>query len=232
MKPAARRFSSSKAAPDPDPEAWRGADPGQGVRPQPVRAVHPPGPFAGREVPADISASKRSAWSRRRRGASSARAMRSPPRWVEWDGSSTAATPNIPACRRRRCNRSRPALPWELLGAVPEMLQTAWGSLFKSLRLEGGRAFADPRRHDLCRSWRPRQSPKRTAPSSPRRRADPIARNCSAQAGSIRCSSIPGRSPSRCREVCPAASTRCSNWSARRHCWIRCAAPSNAVLCA
>src|ERR1700677_4291431 len=29
-------------------------------------------------------------------------------------------------------------LPWEILGALPEMLQTAWGSLFKSLRLEKG----------------------------------------------------------------------------------------------
>ncbi len=29
-------------------------------------------------------------------------------------------------------------LPWEKLGAVPEMLQTAWGSLFKSLCLEKG----------------------------------------------------------------------------------------------
>src|SRR6202007_788282 len=30
------------------------------------------------------------------------------------------------------------ALAWEVLGAVPEMLQTAWGSLYKSLRLEPG----------------------------------------------------------------------------------------------
>ncbi len=30
------------------------------------------------------------------------------------------------------------ALPWDVLGAIPEMLQTAWGSLFKSLRLEKG----------------------------------------------------------------------------------------------
>ncbi len=29
-------------------------------------------------------------------------------------------------------------LAWEVLGALPEMLQTAWGSLFKSLRLEKG----------------------------------------------------------------------------------------------
>jgi NADPH:quinone reductase-like Zn-dependent oxidoreductase len=29
-------------------------------------------------------------------------------------------------------------LPWETLGALPEMLQTAWGSLFKSLRLVQG----------------------------------------------------------------------------------------------
>jgi NADPH:quinone reductase-like Zn-dependent oxidoreductase len=32
----------------------------------------------------------------------------------------------------------RTKLPWEVLGALPEMLQTAWGSLFKSLRLERG----------------------------------------------------------------------------------------------
>jgi NADPH:quinone reductase-like Zn-dependent oxidoreductase len=30
------------------------------------------------------------------------------------------------------------ALGWDVLGAVPEMLQTAWGSLYKSLRLESG----------------------------------------------------------------------------------------------
>jgi NADPH:quinone reductase-like Zn-dependent oxidoreductase len=29
-------------------------------------------------------------------------------------------------------------LPWGVLGALPEMLQTAWGSLFKSLRLDEG----------------------------------------------------------------------------------------------
>lgn len=29
-------------------------------------------------------------------------------------------------------------IPWETLGAIPEMLQTAWGSLFKALRLAKG----------------------------------------------------------------------------------------------
>jgi NADPH:quinone reductase-like Zn-dependent oxidoreductase len=32
----------------------------------------------------------------------------------------------------------RPRLPWDVAGALPEMLQTAWGSLFRSLRLEKG----------------------------------------------------------------------------------------------
>jgi NADPH:quinone reductase-like Zn-dependent oxidoreductase len=32
----------------------------------------------------------------------------------------------------------RTPLPWEIFGAIPEMLQTAWGSLFKSLSLEKG----------------------------------------------------------------------------------------------
>ncbi len=34
--------------------------------------------------------------------------------------------------------RSAPNSPWQTLGAIPEMLQTAWGSLFSALRLENG----------------------------------------------------------------------------------------------
>jgi NADPH:quinone reductase-like Zn-dependent oxidoreductase len=40
-----------------------------------------------------------------------------------------------PASQVQRLNTT---LPWETLGALPEMLQTAWGSLFTSLRLEKG----------------------------------------------------------------------------------------------
>ncbi|TVY84872.1 Quinone oxidoreductase [Lachnellula suecica] len=32
-------------------------------------------------------------------------------------------------------------LPWETIGAIPEMLQTAWGSLFKALKLKSGDRF-------------------------------------------------------------------------------------------
>ena len=35
----------------------------------------------------------------------------------------------------------RTELPWEVLGAVPEMLQTAWGSLFTALRLAAGESL-------------------------------------------------------------------------------------------
>jgi NADPH:quinone reductase-like Zn-dependent oxidoreductase len=34
--------------------------------------------------------------------------------------------------------RIRTHLPWDILGAIPEMLQTAWGSLFTALRLAPG----------------------------------------------------------------------------------------------
>jgi NADPH:quinone reductase-like Zn-dependent oxidoreductase len=38
----------------------------------------------------------------------------------------------------KQVQRLKTSLPWETLGATPEMLQTSWGSLFKSLRLEKG----------------------------------------------------------------------------------------------
>ena len=38
----------------------------------------------------------------------------------------------------RQVQSLKTRLPWEVLGAIPEMLQTAWGSLFKALRLQPG----------------------------------------------------------------------------------------------
>lgn len=50
----------------------------------------------------------------------------------QFDGSYAEYT-CVPA---RQVQAIRTQLSWEKLGAVPEMLQTAWGSLFKSLRLQ------------------------------------------------------------------------------------------------
>ncbi|KAF2486901.1 alcohol dehydrogenase zinc-binding domain protein [Neohortaea acidophila] len=38
----------------------------------------------------------------------------------------------------RQVRKVRTTLGWEVLGAIPEMLQTAWGSLFVSLRIQKG----------------------------------------------------------------------------------------------
>jgi NADPH:quinone reductase-like Zn-dependent oxidoreductase len=43
-----------------------------------------------------------------------------------------------PASQVQLIGGGRVGLPWEVLGALPEMIQTAWGSLFKSLQLKAG----------------------------------------------------------------------------------------------
>jgi NADPH:quinone reductase-like Zn-dependent oxidoreductase len=53
---------------------------------------------------------------------------------MEFDGGCAEYT-LVPATQVRALTT---ALPWETLGAMPEMLQTAWGSLFQALRLKPG----------------------------------------------------------------------------------------------
>jgi len=52
----------------------------------------------------------------------------------EFDGGYAEFT-CVPATQVKKLNTN---LSWEMLGAIPEILQTAWGSLFTSLRLEAG----------------------------------------------------------------------------------------------
>jgi NADPH:quinone reductase-like Zn-dependent oxidoreductase len=52
----------------------------------------------------------------------------------QFDGSYAEYT-CVPSTQVRKIDSS---LPWDVLGAMPEMLQTAWGSLFKALSLERG----------------------------------------------------------------------------------------------
>ena len=48
----------------------------------------------------------------------------------------------------------RTKLPWETLGAIPEMLQTAHGSLVRALRVQRGERLPDLRGDDLRRVGR------------------------------------------------------------------------------
>ena len=56
---------------------------------------------------------------------------------VVWDASWTVALLSIPV-PASRVQVLDTTLSWETIGAAPEMLQTAYGSLFKSVKLQKG----------------------------------------------------------------------------------------------
>jgi hypothetical protein len=87
-------------------------------------------------------------------------------------------------------------LPWETVGAFPEMLRTAWGSLFKSLRVgKGERLLIAAARRPL--GWPRRQLPETMRQSLHRQPAGLTANNCCVPAARIRWSSMSARLRSR-----------------------------------
>ena len=80
--------------------------------------------------------------SSRRRLAVSPPATRSPPPWAGWAGRSTlcgyAEYTLVPTSQVQKIETG---LDWPTLGALPEMVQTAYGSLHTALRLQAGQTL-------------------------------------------------------------------------------------------
>ena len=92
-------------------------------------------------------------------------------------------------------------LDWAMIGAIPEMLQTAWGSLFKALGLQKGERLLVRGGHDVgrargrgdrARSWgrgRGDDAPARSREASARQRRTPsfhrYRRDCRSGQGSV-----------------------------------------------
>ena len=117
-------------------DARDGSDPRKSGRAQSLRDVYAPRALARRHVPS-YPRHRGNGSGEDAPGGEFERATRD-----RRDGGlavrSTAATPSTRWCRPRMCDGSSTDLPWETLGALPEMLQTVWGSLFTALRLQSG----------------------------------------------------------------------------------------------
>ena len=145
----------------------------------------------------------------------------------EFDGGYAEFT-CVPA---KQVQKFETALAWEVLGALPEMLQTAWGSLFKSLQLKKSDrfSFAEERprlallplqlQNGMVPAWRPRRETLNE-------------RVYCAKTEWIRSLLTLDKSPIKCMRFSPPASTRFWNLSVPRLCWTLCSVRNRTVLSA
>ena len=212
--------------PDPQPPPGLGADQGHGVRPEPLRASHPARPRRGRDLPARA---RHRSDRRRRRG--TGRRVRTGQQVAAmmgrmgrtFDGGYAEYT-CVPAAQVIPFHSE---LDWATLGAVPEMLQTAYGSLTigldaqpgQTLLIRGGTSSIGMATAVLAKDR------GLTVLSTTRRaeRAEALTGDrCRPRDRRRR-----RRRRRRARRSCPKASTSRSNWSAPLRFRTRCARPGS-----
>ena len=139
-----------------------GTGPGEGFRPQSIRTSHPPRPRRRRDIPEGAGhRGRRRSGELPRRGAHRRPASRRHDGWG-WGGRSTAVMPSTRAFPSVRSFPSRANWTGRHVGAVPEMLQTSYGSLTvgldaksgQSLLIRGGTSSVGMATAVLAKQWR------------------------------------------------------------------------------